>query len=321
MGIETWAECTRSAWPGRRRATAIARRLHWLARVLCTAGVTAAAPALAWHASVLDVVELPAAWRAHELSGLAWVPAPAALLAVSDRGLLWRLPVQLEAGPDGERLRLGTMTPAVALAAPPPNAEGLAWREPGPGLPQGALIVADERGHRALIVDTQGRHRGDLPLPGPADMAARLRGANAGIEALAWHPAHGLIAAPQRPLRGADPQVHRMHATDGRHWDLRAAGGRSALKAIERVTPDTLLVLERIGGGRAQAAVLRALPLAGCGGMPCDPPALPLADARLRAGDNLEGLACPREDRCLIVSDDGGAPTGRTVLVLVGLRR
>lgn len=287
---------------------------------------SAAAPAPAETLRVLDVVELPAAWRMKELSGLAWAPEEAALFAVSDRGRLWRLPVQIEPGSDGDRLQLGTPAPVVPLPAAAggaaPNAEALAWRGPGAGSLRGALIVADESSHEALVVDTLGRALGRLAVPGPADLQARLRGDNNGIEALAWHPVHGLMAATQRPLRDADPRVHRIHAADGRSWALRAAsGGRSAVKAIELLGPGTLLVLERVGSGAAGRTVLRALPLDACrDAAPCDPPPMLLDDARVGAENNFEGLACPRSDRCLIVSDDAGAKRGRTLLVLLSLQ-
>lgn len=302
---------------------------RWFARALrcaaaaAAAGLLAVGPAAAWQAEVLDLADLPPAWQAHELSGLAWMPQARALMAVSDRGQLWRLPVEWS-GPAGAlRLHLGTPTPARALdtaGAPPPNAEALAWRPATASGAPAVLLVADEAQHRVLAIDPEGQVLQTLPVPGPADQAARLRGANAGIEALAWHPALGLIAAPQRPVKGADATLHRLHAAGGPHWDLRNAGPRSSLKALEVLDASTLLVLERTGVGRSQQAVLRPLVLAGCGGdRVCDAPALVLSHPALQGRDNFEGLACVGDGLCLVVSDDGG--TGRTRLLLVRLRR
>lgn len=315
---------------GRASALKVCRpALRWLGRALRRAAAVAAAgllftaPAAAWQAEVLDVAELPTAWQAHELSGLAWVPQARALMAVSDRGLLWHLPVEWS-GPAGAlRLRLGTPTPARMLGtpgAPRPNAEALAWRPDTAGGAPAALLVADEAQHRVLAVDAEGRVLHTLPVPGPAEQAMQLRGANAGIEALAWHPALGLIAAPQRPVKGADATLHRLHAAGGQHWGFRAAGPKSSLKALEALDGSTLLALERVGAGRSQQAVLRPLVLEGCGGERlCDAPALVLSHPALQGRDNFEGMACVGDGLCLVVSDDGG--TGRTRLLLVRLQR
>lgn len=294
-----------------------------LAGLLLAAGLLWALPARAWQAEVLDVADLPPDWRARELSGLAWVPEDRTLWAVSDRGRLWRLPVSWPAGAAAPRLLLGTPAPPQLLdgeAAGRPNAEALAWRPAGHDGAPAALLVADESGHRVLAVSREGRVLQRLPVPGPADQAARLRGANAGVEALAWMPGRGLVAAPQRPLQGEDARLHRLHADDGGQWVLRAAGPRSSLKALEPLGGDTLLALERLGSGHRQTAVLRPLALRGCGGdRLCDPPALALLHPDLHGDDNFEGLACVDDTLCLVVSDDGGR--GRTRLLLVRLRR
>ncbi len=298
-------------------ARTVTGRLLALGLVLLCAG-----PAAAWQAEVLDVADLPPAWKAHELSGLAWVPPERALVAVSDRGRLWRLPVAWAGPPGALRLQLGTPAPPQALGdgGPRPNAEALAWRPAAADGAPAALLVADEGRHRVLAVDLQGQVLQTLAVPGPADQAARLRGANAGIEALAWHPALGLVAAPQRPLKGDDATLHRLHAEGGRHWVLRAGGKKSALKALEVLDAATLLALERMEAQGRQQAVLRPLALADCGGERlCDAPALTVAHPALQGGDNFEGLACVGDGLCLLVSDDAGR--GRTRLVLLRLRR
>ena len=283
-----------------------------------------AAPAQAWRLEVLDVADLPAAWRAEELSGLAWVPAQRQVLAVSDRGLLWRLPVAWPGAPGAERLHLGPAPEPLRLhdggAGAPLNAEALEWRHaPGDGA-DGALLVADEAGHRVLVFDLAGRAQGSVPLPGPAAQRERLRSRNAGLEAMTWHPVHGVVVGTQRPLHGTDAAVHRLQAGDGRQWSLRATGARSAIKAAAWLDPSTLLVLERTGAGRTLQARLRPMPVTACEGeVACDVPALAVAHAALDGRDNLEGLACIGDGLCLLVSDNAGR--GVTRLLLVRLQR
>lgn len=302
-------------------------RGRWLrtAAVLATAlaaALLSTSPATAWQLAVLDMAELPVTWKVRELSGLAWVPPSGALLAVSDRGRLWPLPVAWPGAPGQERLHFGAPPqprPLATPSGPRPNAEALAWRPAAGGTPA-ALLVADEAAHRILALDLDGQPLAALATPGPADQAQRLRGANAGLEALAWHPARGLVVALQRPLKGGPAAVHQVQAADGHHWAFRAAGRRSSLKALEVLDATTLLVLERVEDGGALRAQLRPLALGGCGGARlCDAPALPLVHPALRGDENFEGLACVGDGLCLVVSDDGGS--GRTLLLLLRLRR
>lgn len=293
----------------------------WLAALAC---LLMASPSRAWRVEVLDLVVLPAVWQAHELSDLAWRPDDRALMAVSDRGQLWRLPVTWHGEPGHERLRLGPASAPMPLRADiggvRPNAEALAWRPPRADAPDGAWLVADERGHRVLVFDVLGRWLGSRAVPGPGDARSRLRHRNAGIEALAWLPAHGVVAATQRPLDDDDAAPHRLQADDGRWWALPAAGRRSSVKAMTAWDDSTLLVLERVQQGQAWQAQLRPVSLERCGaGQACDAPVLPLVHTALADRDNVEGVACVGAGLCLLVSDDGGQ--GRTVLLLVRLQR
>lgn len=203
------------------------------------------------QAQVLDVVELPSAWKLHELSGLAW-PDGRTLFAVSDRGRLWRLDVRIDRAAGQPRLQLGSAPLRIALdVGKRLNAEAITWRAA-----DGMLLIADEAGHYVLAVDLDGHTRATLPLPAGTSGG----GANSGVEAMDWHPAHGLLAALQRPARGADKSVHVVHSADGRAWAFGAAdGGKSSLKALEVLAPDDWLVLEKIDRGTAHDMQLRRL--------------------------------------------------------------
>lgn len=284
----------------------------------------AATPADAWRIEVLDAVEVPKAWSTRELSGLAWVPPLQQLLAVSDRGRLWRLAVTWPGVQGQERLQLDRAIPVADLpgdkAAPKVNAEAVAWQPSGLATSPGRLLVADEAGHRVLVLDVAGSLEGTRPVPGPSDQAERLHNRNAGIEALAWHPTRGLLAATQRPLVGSSAAAHRLHAEDGSTWTLQAAGGKAAVKAIEVLDAQTLLVLERVKEGDGWKALLRPIDLTTClATAVCNPPVLAVTHPALQGRDNFEGLACVTQDLCLLVSDDG--QQRRTMLVLLRLHR
>lgn len=237
-------------------------------------------------------------WPARELSGLAWDGARGELMSVSDRGhwLRWRL----DTGPDGHWR--ATAVAGGPLGPPRVNAEAVTWQA-GPPAARGWL-VADENRHRVLRLDPDGRPRDTRALP--AGLPPRGRGH--GVEALAWHPRHGLIAALQQPRAG----WHELHADDG--WSCRVPatpGGRSALKDMQLLDTTRLLLLERLQDAGTLRTLLRPVDLADCGKV-LPPVAVP------GGGLNHEGLACPDARHCLVVSDDG-AGAGGTHLLRVAL--
>ncbi|MCW5636169.1 MAG: esterase-like activity of phytase family protein [Rubrivivax sp.] len=312
------------------------RAVFWLAFVACSAAAPLVfAPARAQtdasrlrRVDVLDTVVLPAALpggqRLREVSGLAWDVHAHQLVTVSDRGLVvrWML--------DIDRRRLVSAWPVHAqrlLPAGRVNAESIEVLPAPPGQPASAsrLLVADEAGHRVLVADWRGAAGAapELPLPGPPPATAG-RLANDGIEAIAWHPRHGLLAVRQHGL-AADRQadVHRVVAADGRHWALRATpGGRASVKALHLVDDTRLLVLEKLTGGGQRRMLLRELDLRACASdAPCEAAAAEIDRRTFDADDNFEGLACLDASLCLIASDDGRHAQPRTVLALLWLER
>ena len=208
------------------------------------------------------------------------------------------------------------------------NAEALAWRRAGSsgagGDEHGTLWVAGETAAQAWTLDTQGRQTGtaDWPAALVAD-AARERSTH-GIEAMDWHPQHGLLAALQRPLAGAVTGAgqaaawHAVHAASGRSWRFAPAGPGSQLKAIETLQRGSvagLLVLERL---RGMQPVLRWLALDHCGdATPCTPEPVPLHGLPADGRHNVEGLACRDDGVCWLVSD---AASGKSPTRLLQLR-
>jgi hypothetical protein len=293
-------------------------RLALLAWLTC---VFAQAQAQPVAATLLQALPVPATASAgvkpRELSGLAWSPDGQTLAAVSDRGRLFRWQVRWSQGLiDGlQPLSVHTLVHDGQVL----NAEALAWQTL-PTLPAPTLVVADETAPQVWPVSPDGVLGPGQALPAPLRDSRARRGSNNGVEGLAWHPVHGWLAAPQRPLAGSPVDVHRLYAADGVHWDLRAAAPRSHIKALELLPDGQLLVLERFKQGDAHQHVLRRVDLARCRGVqPCTPPAWAVrVPAAAPPTLNLEGLACLDNRRCLLVSDDGGQ-TGSGWFLLLAL--
>ncbi len=270
-------------------------------------GFSASAPAqpAALRAEVLDARALPtgpldSAQALRELSGLDWDVARQRLVAVSDRG--WLVEFTL----DPRAQSLASLEPVLSMevrvkAKPRANGESVVARPDG-------WWVADEGRWRVLDVARDGTVRSQMPLPGALGGDARAApSAGAGVEALAVHARHGLIAVLQRP-RPTDPQgTHLVQAEDGRHWTVAMSpGGRSTIKAAD-LRGDRLRLLEKIDPdvkGVPHLYVVHEIDLAADRSAPVR--AWAIADARL-AGHNLEGLACVDDRHCVLVSDSGSS--------------
>lgn len=316
-------QARRTAWWRERVRRACAAAVLWLAPAVALADATPLR-----HAEVLDILvmphALPAGQRLREVSGLAWDVLANQLVTVSDRGVVarWML--------DIDRRRLVSAWPVHAqrlLPAARVNAESIDVQPAPPGQPAsaGRLLVADEAAHRVLVADWRGAAGAApaMPLPGPPP-ATSGRHAKDGIEAIAWHPRHGLLAVRQHALAAAgSADVHHVMAADGRRWALRATpGGRASVKALHRVDDTRLLLLEKLTGDGRRRLLLRELDLDTCAAdEPCDGATAEIDRRTFDVDDNFEGLACLDESLCLIASDDGRLAAPRTVLALLLLSR
>lgn len=317
-------------------------KTHTAACVMLTLALLAAhvqaqpapAPAPASPAAPLRAVEVMATLelprvevgglRTAELSALAWSPASKTLFATSDKGHLFAYRLRW----DGERLAAAEATAGTELLAPDSkkrlNAEGLVFVAAGGGR-TARLIVAPEIGASAWAYAASSP---ELLPPSPMDWPKAIAqalsdpGTKHGVEAVEWHPVHGLMAALQRPT-AAEPNQHIVHAADGTRWAFTTAAARADVKAIERIGESKLLILERLRGGSSgqRQFVLRELDLRDCTGAPCNPPVIALSGSGRDGRDNFEGLACLDAQTCLLVSDDGSEGAGTTKLVQLRLLR
>ena len=269
----------------------------------------------------LTGTEIPGS-KAREISGLAWHAGQSRLYAVSDRGVLFSYAMDVDEGRIAALLPLSARV--ISGGGLKPNAESLTLRRGRAGLLSAwELVMSDERSVDALVTDLEGRLSSKEALPHPLLAKEQWHDLNSGVEALSWHLTEGLLAAPQRPLRGTARGIHRIYATSGRIWAFKAhQPARSSVKAIEVLDGNRLLVLEKVNLAKGHLTVLRELSLDSCTpAQPCDAPAVELDDPRIQPDDNFEGLTCLDAHRCLLVTDSGNASSGRTLLALVRLER
>ncbi len=230
------------------------------------------------------------------------------LLALSDRGTLWRLPQTLlhERAADAtrwDRCRVSTATGV-------PDTESLATTE-------GALILAAEGNHALYRLDPDGGPGLDpLPLPG----WLRAAPVNAGLEAVA-RLSDGRLLLFTEGMFVAPGILRAALRTDRDFLPLRYPTREGFVPVGADAIEDTVYVLERrfslFGGFAARILAL-------------EPPARPQADtllaprelARLQTplpSDNFEGIAVRRGADGVrdiyLVSDDNFSPLQATLLV------
>jgi hypothetical protein len=261
---------------------------------------------------VLDNVEVPKeanGERIGELSGLAWDRDENLLYAVSDQGRIHHFVLRL----DGDRIAELKPVFSSRLSAPGDrpkglvNAEGLDVLNGANGKPSDTeLLVALEDGPAIARFTPQGEYVGLVDLPGVLTDSRSYDGKNERLEAVTAHPRHGILTAPEAPLRVRSDDDHTIFAAQGREWSFRTfQPKRSSLKAMETLPDGSLLVLERTRDekGADPHARLRHVDLPKCsnGG------ACPVTDAIPSSGEvppgNYEGMTRITDDLYLMVSD------------------
>lgn len=259
--------------------------------------------------------------RTDELSGLAWDEDEQLLYAVSDQGYVFHFHLKL----DGNAIVAVEPVHAAALKdadgnAPRKgfNAEGLTVRNADNGKPGDTEMVISLEGDQPGILrfSPTGIKLGELPVPAPANDVGNYRKKGRGLESVAFHPAHGLMTAPESPLLGQPDDRHTLYASE-KQWSFARHAPDSRLKGIDVLADGKLLVLERtrVGAKDELAASLRTVDLAAClpdGICTAEPVAI------LPTGpDNFEGMTLVDPRHILLVSDDSGLASVGTTFVLV----
>lgn len=289
-----------------------------------SAGLVGISP-LAEHSRLTIPVTAVRGIPVAELSGLAWDDDERLLYAVSDRGNVFHFRLALE----GNTIRASEPVYAAALSdlhtkgSPNRrfNAEGLITQNAANGKTgDTVLIVSLEGGDRPRIVrfNPSGAMLGELEVPSPSDDVRNYRKKGQGLESIAYHPAHGLMTAPEAPLQSQPENQHALYAKN-RHWSFARRSSGSRLKAMDITEAGKALVLERshLNASDALEVSIRQIDLAACPRSN----ACAAGELALLPGvpENFEGMTVLGDGRVLIVSDDGGDkdPQSTTLILLV----
>ncbi len=250
----------------------------------------------------------------HELSDMVYLPSRQTLLMVSDKGALFDFHAVFDhhitlKSPHGHRLLH-------------PNGKSLKkYRRDSEGMArdtQGNIFVSFEGKPRVAQVDRQGRIIRQLPLPKALRSIKNYRGRNKGLEALAYHPKYGLLAAKERPKHS--PLTHQtLYALSGKTWHFQAEKlPKNSVTAIEVMDDGNVMVLERSFDRKhfIITITLKKVYLHAARNGTC--PTKVLAQFRSDKGwilDNFEGLARVAPHRYVMISDDGGNFYEKTLLI------
>lgn len=311
-----------------RRTSRMFNRLAWVSILLATTAMTTASVATeARRLEAVHSMNIPAEGangaRIEEFSGLAWDEDEQILYAVSDGGVLHHFRVRL----NGARIEaiqpifsapITTATGKV-FGESFTNAEGLTAVNGDNGKQSDTeLLIAFEDGPAIVRFTPQGKRITDIALPGALADKGNYSKKNSRLEAVEFDKSHGVVTAPEQPLRGQPEGHHTIYATDGTTWSFAAFRPDSRLKAIQNLPDGNLLILERTREqkGGASTARLRYLDLAACSPeRECTPIDLSAApDAMLV--NNFEGLARLSDELFLMATDKTQKDAEPTTIVL-----
>lgn len=296
--------------------------------LICTHGqVHATTPRLILQDTITLPVTVINGVELAELSALAWDEDEQLLYAVSDKGNLFHLQVELT----GSRIkRVETVwggelynREGERLKPKRRDAEGLTLINDHNGKRGDSQLVISLEGEPRIVRFTaEGRAIQNITLPAILRNVRSYRHPNNGLEAVTFHPRYGFITAPELPLKGYPRDLHKVYSTQGHQWAFLAYPAKnSGICALETLPDGNLLILERAWSGFPNPLVvsLRYLDFKQCSreGV-CSVQDLQVISSYLFI-DNYEGIAHIGGNRYLMVSDNGGSGFLRTALTLFTL--
>lgn len=259
----------------------------------------------------------------HGLSGLAWHPRLGRLVAVSDLGFVLHLEPHFHDG-----MLVGVSYCAAYPLRDPAgaplrgrwrDAEGLSLRYASATSKVEELLVSFEQAPRLERFSLDGHWLGALPLaPRLADRSL-YRSPNLALEALTETRRHGVIVAPERPLRDQADDAIPLVSLDGASFPFHLLDARhSAVVGLETLADDELLVLERryVSPLRPLIIALSRVRLPTRAGAAVHQREIARFDTTVGwSMDNFESVARQRDRLFFMISDDNASPLQHTLLL------
>lgn len=258
-----------------------------------------------------------------QLSALAWDKDEQLLYALSDRGVLFHFNVRIE----GNVIQSIEPVHAVPLVMNRKTETGergidtedmvLANHDNG-RRGDSELFVVTEREPRFLKIRPSGAVLQVMPVPPPLDVPENFQKINQGLESLVLHPVHGLLTAPEAPLKSAPSHMHTLYGKEGA-WMFERHSYEARLKAMALLENGDVLILER---SRAPESKLKIASLRQVSLQACTPGKACKVEERLilpEERSNFEGLTHFRERQFFLVNDHNGKDGQGGSLLLVQL--
>lgn len=278
---------------------------------------------------ILGLLQLPSFsvnnLRFAEFSDLAWDDDNEILYAESDQGgLFWLKPVFTNSYLTDVKLikalPLRELTNGKALRWTRTDAEGMDIVNGRNGRKNDAeLLISFEREPRILRYRTDGTAISQYALPKPLDEIKNYHSANKALEAVCIDPDHGVLTAPELPLRDERPGYTRIFDLNGKSWYYPATKN-NGIVALECMGHGNILVLERDYRTLMVHTIITLRKIHLPATLP-DGATLPaetlvrLDDSNGLRLDNFEGLTRHRGNRYFMISDNNDNFLQRTLLL------
>ncbi len=253
-----------------------------------------------------------------EISDLAYAQKSEKLYFVGDEGKLFVFDVSFSD-------KIDVLKPLRGVKLVKGNGDEFApWHRDSEGLAlddKGRLFVSFEGRAKIGRFDEKGRMLQQYDLPRKLRDPKNYRSRNKSLEALAWHPVHGLLTAAEWPLRHRGSKDQTIYGLSGKEWKFKAeAEHKSAVVAMEVMDDGNILVMERSYTGILKPFVvtLKKVYLNECNTKQAVCKSEVLAKMNSHKGwtiDNFEGLARIAKHRYVIVSDDNDNFFQQTLLI------
>ena len=263
---------------------------------------------------ILDTKELKFALKDGikftELSDLAYKSSK--LFAISDRGLLFELSINLE----NDKINNLTLENAFRLKDKKNNILKKKYRDSeGMAFCGKNLLISFEKKHRVDLYTLGGKKIKSIEIHKKLQNRKKYRTKNKGLEAVIYSKKYGVITAPEIALKNKNPHFHTLYSPKEK-WRFKADG---FIKALEFVDEDRILVLlHKHNKSKTHRVVsLIMVNLQSCKKSLCDSKVLAKLDSvdgwKL---DNFEGLTKVAKNKFLMISDDNEEVSQKTLLVL-----